>query len=167
MQEATLIILFIIINNNKLLLANFVIAQISSHECSTSQISHQTSAIQLKSSSKLQRSSESSCRVYSFIPVDNLPSKTPHKYDAFFAPLIEEIENLYLDGKRVFFRSAVSGYSTENSRFNVHVVPLLAIVTEDMLKYTSLVQAVVKRAVGGVRLEVFTFVLSQERLKEV
>ena len=81
-------------------------------------------------SSKLKCSSESSCRVYSFLPVDQLPSKTPHKYDAFFAPLIEEIENLYLDGKCVFFRSAVSGYSTENSRLNVHVVPQL--LTEDM-----------------------------------
>ena len=30
----------------------------------------------------------------------------------------------------MFFRSVVSGYSTENSRFNVHVLPLL--VTEDI-----------------------------------
>ena len=30
----------------------------------------------------------------------------------------------------MFFRSAVSGYSTENSRLNVHVVPQL--LTEDM-----------------------------------
>ena len=66
--------------------------------------SHSFAAITISNacSSKLQCSSESSCRVYSFIPVDQLPSKTPHKYDAFFAPLIEEIENLYLDGKRVF-----------------------------------------------------------------
>ena len=36
----------------------------------------------------------------------------------------------------MFFRSAVSGYSTENSRFNVCVMPLL--VTEDMKAHAEI-----------------------------
>ena len=101
----------------------------SSHSVATITISNACS-------SKLQHSSESSCRVYSFIPVDKLPSKTLHKCNAFFASLIEEIEKLCLYGKRVFFRSAVSGYSTENSRFNVCVMPLL--VTADMKAHAEI-----------------------------
>ena len=93
---------------------------------------HSVAAITISTAcaTKLHRSSESSSRVYSFIPVDQLPSKAAHKYDAFFSPLIREIEELFLCGKKVFFKSAVRGYSTQNATFNVRVIPLL--LTADM-----------------------------------
>ena len=81
-------------------------------------------------SSKLDRSSGSNCQVYSFIPVNELPTKAPHKYDAFFAPLIEEVEQLFLNGKPVFFKSNVPNYSPKNDTFSLRVIPLL--VTADM-----------------------------------
>ena len=47
---------------------------------------HSVAAITISTacSTKLHRSAESSCRVYSFIPVHQLPVKNPHKYDVFF-----------------------------------------------------------------------------------
>ena len=51
---------------------------------------------------KLDRSYNKNAHVYSFIPVDQLPQKAPHKYDAFFEPLIAEIEDLYINGAEVF-----------------------------------------------------------------
>ena len=53
--------------------------------------------------SKLNRSHSSNAKVYSFIPIHQLPKDAPHKYDAFFEPLVAEIEDLYIDGEQVFF----------------------------------------------------------------
>ena len=49
---------------------------------------------------KLERSSSANARVYSFIPVDQLPKKCPQ-------PLFMKLEALYMDGQEVFFKSAV------------------------------------------------------------
>ena len=46
--------------------------------------------------SKLDRSANKNAQVYSFVPVDQLPKDSPHKLDAFFGPLITEIEDLYM-----------------------------------------------------------------------
>ena len=54
--------------------------------------------------SKLNRSHSSNAKVYSFIPVHQLPKDAPHKYDAFFEPLVAEIEDLYIDGEQFFLR---------------------------------------------------------------
>lgn len=40
--------------------------------------------------SKAERSDAQNARMYSFIPVSQLPREAPHKYDAFFEPLIQE-----------------------------------------------------------------------------
>ena len=53
---------------------------------------------------KLDRSSAKYSHVYSFIPTDQLPRDTPHKYDAFFEPLIDELEYLFIEGEQVFFQ---------------------------------------------------------------
>ena len=74
----------------------------ASHSTSSA---HSVAAITISNacSTKFDRSSGNSCRVYSFIPVDKLPVKAPHKFDAFLTPLIDEVEFLFLQGKRVFF----------------------------------------------------------------
>ena len=75
--------------------------------------------------SKLERSDANQARVYSFIPIHQLPCSAPHKFDAFFEPLVSEIEDLYMDGAEVFFRMAVSGHSSENDVARLRVLPLL------------------------------------------
>ena len=62
---------------------------------------------------KLGRTANKHAQVYSFVPVDQLPTDSPHKLDGFFEPLVKEIEDLYLYGTEVFFKSAVPGYSPE------------------------------------------------------
>lgn len=74
---------------------------------------------------KLNRSYNKNAQVYSFIPTDQLPQKSPHKFDAFFDPLIDEIEELYINGTEVFFKSAVVGHSPANDTAILRVVPLL------------------------------------------
>ena len=37
-------------------------------------------------------------KVYSFIPSYQIPRNCPHKYDAFLEPLMEELEDLFIDG---------------------------------------------------------------------
>ena len=49
--------------------------------------------------SKLNCSHSSNAKVYLFIPVHQLQKDAPHKYVAFFEPLVAEIEDLYI----VFF----------------------------------------------------------------
>ena len=84
------------------------------------------------------RSDTNNARVYSFVPVSQLPHDSPHKYDAFFKPLVEDIENLFLYGE-VFFKGEVEGYSPPN---DFHVLPLL--VTAD-----SKAHAEIGLATGG------------------
>ena len=48
---------------------------------------------------KANHSSGSNANVYRFIPVNQLPRDAAHKYDA---PLVEEIENLFIHGEEVF-----------------------------------------------------------------
>ena len=61
--------------------------------------------------SKQKRSLSENSFVYSFVPVSRLPSKYPHKYDAFLMPLIEEVEDLYINGEEVFFKSGIPNVS--------------------------------------------------------
>ena len=61
--------------------------------------------------SKQKRSLSENSFVYSFVPVSRLPSKYPHKYDAFLKPLIEEVEDLYINGEEVFFKSGIPNVS--------------------------------------------------------
>lgn len=75
------------------------------------------------------RSDANNARVYSFVPVSQLPHDSPHKYDAFFEPLVEDIENLFLCGEEVFFKGEVEGYSPPNDFPTLRVLPLL--VTAD------------------------------------
>ena len=73
---------------------------------------------------KANHSSGSNARVYSFIPVNQLPCEAPHKYDAFFEPLVEEIENLFIHGEEVFFKAEVEGFSPPNDFPTLHLLPL-------------------------------------------
>ena len=57
---------------------------------STSQSSMAAITITHACMNKFDRSSAKYSHVYSFIPTDQLPRDTPHKYDVFFKPLIEE-----------------------------------------------------------------------------
>ena len=43
--------------------------------------------------------------------MSSLPAKYPHKYDAFLQPLISEIEDLYIHGEEVFFKSSIPHFS--------------------------------------------------------
>ena len=61
--------------------------------------------------SKHNRSLSQNSFVYSFVPVSSLPSKYPHKYDAFLQPLINEVEDLYIHGEEVFFKSGIPHFS--------------------------------------------------------
>ena len=76
--------------------------------------------------SKTDRSDASNARVYSFIPVSQLPKDTPHKFDAFFEPLIREIEELFIEGEQVFFKDGVPGFSSEDDFPTLRLIPLLA-----------------------------------------
>lgn len=75
--------------------------------------------------SKADRSESDNARVYSFIPVSQLPNDAPHKYDAFFQPLFREIEDLFIEGEQVFFKTAVPGFSDADDFPTLRVVPLL------------------------------------------
>lgn len=86
--------------------------------------------------SKQERSNGDNARLYSFIPVDQLPKDTPHKYDCFFEPLFDELEALYINGMQVFFRSSVSGFSPANDTPVLRVVPLLT--TTDMKAHAEI-----------------------------
>ena len=44
--------------------------------------------------SKADSSNADNARVYSSIPTDQIPTDSPHKFDAFLEPLINEIEEL-------------------------------------------------------------------------
>lgn len=74
--------------------------------------------------------------VAEYIHLYLLISFAPHKYDAFFVPLIREIEELFINGKQVFFKSAVDDYSNENATFKVRVLPLL--ITADMKAHAEI-----------------------------
>ena len=54
----------------------------------------------------------------------------------FFAPLIEEVEHLFLNGKSVFLKSKVPNYSPKNDTFSLRVIPLL--VTADMKAHAEI-----------------------------
>lgn len=82
---------------------------------------------------KANRSCGSNARVYSFIPVNQLPHDAPHKYDTFFEPLVEEIENLFIHGEEVFFE--VESFSPPN---NFPTVRLLLLVTADSKSHTEI-----------------------------
>jgi len=64
--------------------------------------------------SNLERSKGDNSRVYSFIPVDQLPKGAPHKFDCFFEPLFDELEDLFINGRQVFFKSPGDGFSPAN-----------------------------------------------------
>ena len=57
-----------------------------------------------------------------------LPKSTPHKYDAFFQPLIEEIEELFINGEEVYF-AGMEGDAEQGTFPNLRILPLL--VTAD------------------------------------
>lgn len=88
---------------------------------------HSTAAITITKGcmSKQDRSKNKNAQVYSFIPADQLPTDSPHKMDAFLEPLISEIEDLYMNGLEVFFKSEVHGFSPANDCALLRVVPLL------------------------------------------
>ena len=64
-------------------------------------------------------------RVYSFIPVNQLPNNALHKYHAFFESLLKEIEDLYIHGEEVFIKVEIEGISPSNDFPTLRVLPLL------------------------------------------
>ena len=54
--------------------------------------------------SKSERSNADYARVYLFIPTSQIPTDSPHKYDAFLKPLIDELEELFIEGEVYFNR---------------------------------------------------------------
>ena len=87
---------------------------------------------------KVERANSKHAKVYSFIPVSQLPRDSPHKYDAFLQPLIEELTNLYIDGCEVFFKSAVEELFPANDTPKLRVVPLL--LTADLQAHAEIGQ---------------------------
>ena len=47
--------------------------------------------------SKLEHSNADYARVYSFIPASQMPTNCSHKYDIFLEPLINELEELFIE----------------------------------------------------------------------
>ena len=88
---------------------------------------HSIAAITVSSAcmSKLDRCANKNARVFSFIPVHQLPRDCPHKYDAFLEPLVKELEDLYINGMEVYFHSPVPGYSEGKSLATLRALPLL------------------------------------------
>lgn len=82
---------------------------------------------------KADRCDASNARVFSFIPVSQLPKDAPHKYDAFFIPLLKEIEDLYIDGEEVFFKGCDEGV---NDFPTLRVLPLL--ITADSRAHSEI-----------------------------
>ena len=78
---------------------------------------------------------EKNVKVYSFIPSYKLPKNCPHKYDAFLEPLMEELEELYIDGMEVLFSMSVEAYPP-NDCVTLRVVQLL--FTADMVAHAEL-----------------------------
>ena len=76
--------------------------------------------------SKSERSGANNALVYSFIPTSQLLTDSPHKFDALLKPLLEE---LFIIGEEIFFRSEILGVSEENDCPTLRVLPLL--VTAD------------------------------------
>ena len=71
--------------------------------------------------SKANRSNVPDAMVYSFVPVHMRPHNAPHKYDAFFQPLIDELEELLIYGEEVYF----AGEGSEDCEFpTLRAVPL-------------------------------------------
>ena len=87
---------------------------------------------------KVEWANSKHAKVYSFIPVSQLPRDSPHKYDAFLQPLIEELTNLYIDGCEVFFKSAVEELFPANDTPKLRVVPLL--LTADLRAHAEIGQ---------------------------
>ena len=79
--------------------------------------------------SKSDRSNADYAQVYSFIPANQMPTDSPHKYDAFLKPLIDELEELFIEGKEVHFSKEIPGVCESNSCSTLRVLPLL--VTAD------------------------------------
>ena len=78
---------------------------------------------------KSLRADQKKIHVYSFIPSYQLPKDSPHKYDAFLEPLINELEELYIYGKEVIFSAPVDSYPA-NDVCTLRLIPLL--FTADM-----------------------------------
>ena len=85
---------------------------------------------------KVERANSKHAKVFSFIPVSQLPRDSPHKYDAFLQPLIEELIDLYVDGCEVFFKSAVEDFSPPNDTPKLRVLPLL--LTADLRAHAEI-----------------------------
>ena len=86
--------------------------------------------------SKHNRSLSQNSFVYSFVSVSSLPSKYPHKYDAFLQPLINEIEDLYIHGEEVFFKSSIPHFSLPDDFALLRVLVLL--VTADSRAHSEI-----------------------------
>ena len=54
-----------------------------------------------------------------------MPADSPHKFDAFLKPLIDELEELFIEGEEVFFRKAIPGVCNEDTCSTLRVLPLL------------------------------------------
>ena len=81
---------------------------------STSQFSMAAITITHGCMSKADRSDADYAQVHSFIPTDPMPTDSPHKFDAFLEPLINELEELFI-GEEVFFRKAIPEVCNENT----------------------------------------------------
>lgn len=70
----------------------------------TTSAKHSTAAITItmRCMSKQDRCENRNAHVYSFIPMEQLPTDSPHKFDGFLEPLVSELEDLYMYGKEVF-----------------------------------------------------------------
>jgi hypothetical protein len=62
-------------------------------------------------------------------PTDQLPKDAPHKYGAFFEPLIDELEYLFIEGEQVFFSKTISEFNSDDPCPTLRAIPLL--VTAD------------------------------------
>lgn len=98
------------------------------HSITAINITHATMCKSLRADAK-------NVRVYSFIPSYQLPRNCPHKYDAFLQPLLEEIEELYINGSEVVFAKSVDDYPS-NDICTLRLIPLL--FTADMIAHAEI-----------------------------
>ena len=92
---------------------------------STAQSSMAAITITHACTNKLDSSSVNYSHVYSFISTDQLPRDAPHKYDAFFEPLIDELEYLFIEGEQVFFSKTIPELNSDDSCPTLRAIQLL------------------------------------------
>ena len=100
-----------------------------------------TAAIHLSNAcvKKTVRMKQDFVKTYSFIPTTHIKEGIPHKLDAFFEPLIEEVTDLYINGRTVTLENPVDIGNYLIPAGNHQVRALILLGTADIKAHQELV----------------------------